>query len=69
MEDDEALSAALLYSEDRIRMSIEQSLDGCESVPTSNFVESPKAYPKQVRVIVGPQKDFVPEATRIEDIL
>ena len=45
-EDDEALSAALLYSEDRIRMSIVQSLNGCVRVPTSHSVESAKAYPE-----------------------
>jgi len=69
MEDNEALSAALLHSEDGIRVAIEQPLDGCGSVPTSHFIKSAKACPEQVRVIVGPQKDFVPEATGIEDIL
>jgi len=68
-EDDEALSTALLHSEDGVRVATKQPLDGCESVPTSHFVESVKAYPEQVRVIVGLQKDFVPEATGIEDIL
>ena len=69
MEDDEALSAALLHSEDGIRVVTKQPLDGCECVPTSHFVEIAKAYPKQVRVIVSLQKDFIPEATGIEDIL
>ena len=69
VENDEALSATLLHSEDGIRVAIKQPLDGCGSVPTSHFVESAKAYPKQVRVIVGLQKDFIPEATGIEDIL
>ena len=69
MEDDEALSAALLHSEDGIRVATEQPLDGCGIVPTSRFVESAKACPEQVRVIVGLQKDFIPEATGIEDIL
>jgi hypothetical protein len=69
MEDDEALSAALLHSEDRIRVVIKQPLDGCGSVPASHFGESTKAYPEQVRVIVSLQKDFVPEVTGIEDIL
>jgi len=69
MEDDEALSTALLHSEDGICVAIKQPLDGCGSVPTSRFVESAKAYPKQVRVIVGLQKDFIPEAAGIEDIL
>ena len=69
MEDDEALSAALLHSEDGIRVAINQPLDPCESVPTSHFIECAKAYPEQVRVIVGLQKDFIPEATGIENIL
>jgi hypothetical protein len=69
MEDDEALSAALLHSEDGIGVVIDQPLDGCGSVPTSHCVESAKAYPEQVRVIVGLQKHFIPEATGIEDIL
>ena len=68
-EDDEALSAALLHSEDRIRVATKQPLDRYGSVPTSTCVEIVKAYPKQVRVTVGLQKDLVPEATWIEDIL
>jgi hypothetical protein len=68
-EDDEALSAALLHSEDRIRVATNQPLDGCGSVPTSTFVEIVKAYPQQVRVIVGLQKDLVPEGIGVEDIL
>jgi len=68
-EDDEALSAALLHSEDGVCVATKQPLDGCGSVPTSHFVEITKVYPEQVRVIVGLQKDFVPEATGIEDIL
>jgi hypothetical protein len=68
-EDDEALSAALLHSEDRVRVATDQPLDGCGGVPTSHFVEIAKAYPEQVHVIVGLQEDLVPEATGIEDIL
>jgi len=68
-EDDEALSAALLHTEDGIRVATYQSLDGCGSVPTSRFVKIVKVYPEQVRVIVGLQKDFVPEAVGIENIL
>ena len=68
-EDDEALSAAFLHSEDGVRVATNQPLDGCGSVPTSHFVKIVKAYPEQVRVIVGLQKHFVPEATGIENIL
>ena len=68
-DDDEALTAALLHSEDRVRVPTLQPLDGCGNDPTSHFVEIAKAYPEQVCVIVGLQKDFVPEATGIEDIL
>ena len=68
-EDDEALSTALFHSEDRIRVAIKQPLDGCGTVPTSHFVERAKACPQQVCVIVGLQKDLVPEGIGIEDIL
>ena len=64
-----ALSAALLHSENGVRLVTNHPLDGCGSVPTSHFVKSAKAYPEQVRVIVGLQKDFVPKASGIEDIL
>jgi len=68
-EDDEAPSAALLHSEDGIRMATHQPLDGCGSIPTSHFVKTVKAYPEKVRVVVSLQKDFIPEASGIEDIL
>jgi len=68
-EDDETLSAALLHVEDGIRVGTYQSLDGCGSVPTSHFIKIVKGYPEQVGVVVGLQKDFVPEAIGIEDIL
>jgi len=68
-DDDEALSAALLHSENGIRVATYQSLDGCGSVSTSLFIKTVKGYTEQVRAIVGLQKDFVPEAIGIEDIL
>ena len=68
-EDDEALSVALLHSQDGIRVATNQPLDSCGSVPTSHFVKTVKVYPEQVYVIVGLQKDFVPEAVGVEDIL
>jgi len=50
-------------------MAAYQPLDGCGSVPTSHLIKIVKAHPEQVCVIVGLQKDFVPEAIGIEDIL